>query len=65
MILLGGLLVVFGCIGLAYQGASFLRKKTLVDGRPLQISPVNPEAIWAPPLAVASILIAGIILLAL
>jgi hypothetical protein len=62
--LVGILLIVFGIIGLAYQGITYTRQKRVVDLGPIHATKETHETIPIPPVLGGLALVGGIALLA-
>jgi hypothetical protein len=62
-LLVAVLLIVVGCVALAYGGISYTRRKTVVDIGPLQVQQDKRETIPLPPLLGAVALGSGVLML--
>ena len=65
MMLLGIVFIALGCLGLVYQGMTFVTKKKLAQAGHSEVNEDTTATVWFPPIVAATLLIAGLALMAL
>jgi uncharacterized membrane protein YidH (DUF202 family) len=61
--LIGGILIAFGIIALAYQGITYTTREKAIDLGPLQVTRERTERIPIPPVLGALALVGGVVVL--
>jgi uncharacterized membrane protein YidH (DUF202 family) len=61
--LIGGMLIAFGIIALAYQGITYTTREKAIDLGPLQVTRERTERIPLPPVLGALALVGGVVVL--
>jgi hypothetical protein len=61
--LIGGILIAFGIIALAYQGITYTTREKAIDLGPLQVTRERTERIPLPPVLGALALVGGVVVL--
>ena len=64
MMLLGIVLAVLGVLGLAYQGFSYTRQKSVIDVGPIHATADEREHVPLPPIVGGLAVAAGVVLIA-
>ncbi|MCE9531070.1 MAG: hypothetical protein K8T89_08085 [Planctomycetes bacterium] len=65
MTLLGLMLISLGVLGLVYQSVTFVTKKKVMSAGSFEVDADSPQSIWIPPVVASSVLVVGILMLAI
>lgn len=56
-------LIVVGALILGYQGFSYIKRDTVVDAGPVQVTADRKETVWIPPVIGGVAVVAGVAML--